>query len=141
MAKTRILLVDDEVALTDILKINLEETGRFDVRVENRGASAAAAASAFAPDIVFLDVIMPDMDGGQVAAQLRADPRLQHVPIVYLTAIVSKQEAHQADGVIGGNAFIAKPVGVNEVVACIERHLGAAPPLVDGARMNPGGQR
>ena len=139
MAKTRILLIDDEIALTEILKINLEETGRFEVRVENRGAAAVATACAFKPDVVFLDVIMPDMDGGQVAAELRGDPRLSHVPIVYLTAIVSKQETRRTDGVIGGHAFIAKPVGVAEVIACIERHLTASPAPVDGAQANAGG--
>jgi CheY-like chemotaxis protein len=139
MARPRILLIDDEVALTDILKINLEDTGRYEVRVENRGGSAVAAARAFKPDLVFLDVLMPDMDGGAVAAALREDPQFASTPIVYLTAIVSKQEVTHTGGLIGGNPFIAKPVSLEEAVACIERYLGADPSVMNGSRPNLGG--
>lgn len=62
---------------------------------------------------------MPDADGGEVAAQIKADRNLKDTPIVFLTAVVSKKE----EGLIGGRPFLAKPVGVKEVIDCIEKHL------------------
>lgn len=123
MGKTRILLIDDEASFTHLLKVNLEETNRYEARVENRGAWALAAALEFRPDVIFLDVIMPDMDGSEVAAQMRAEPQLKHVPIVFLTAIVSPWEAKNHHGMIGGCPFLAKPVSLDRVIACIEQQV------------------
>ena len=124
MAKKRILIIDDEENFTHLLKMNLEHTGAYQVRVERQGSWGLLAAKEFAPDLIFLDIIMPDMDGGQVAAQIRSEPYLREVPIVFLTAIVSKHEATTHRGIIGGNPFLAKPVSVGDVVACIEKHVG-----------------
>ena len=123
MRKHRILLVDDEVALTRLLKLNLEHTGRYEVCAENAGKRALDTARQFRPDLVLCDVVMPDIGGGDVAAQLREDPRLADVPLVFLTAIVSKEEADKRGGTIGGHPFLAKPVAMEDLLACIERHL------------------
>ena len=85
MPKKRILLVDDEKSLTTLLKLNLEETGNYDVRVENWPEDALAAAREFKPDLVLLDIIMPRMPGGNVAALIDNDPQLKGTPIVFLT--------------------------------------------------------
>lgn len=119
MAKKRILLIDDEPSFTRMLRLNLEKTGAYEVREENRGAHGLAAAREFKPDLILLDVIMPDADGGDVAAQIKADKNLKDTPIVFLTAVVTKKE----EGMIGGRPFIAKPASVKEVIDCIEKHL------------------
>lgn len=119
MAKKRILLIDDEPSFTRMLRLNLEKTGAYEVREENSGKKALATANEFKPDLILLDVIMPDADGGEVAAQIKADRNLKDVPIVFLTAVVTKKE----EGLIGGRPFLAKPAGVKEVVDCIEKHL------------------
>ena len=123
MVKTRILLIDDEPTFTRMLKINLERRG-FAVLVENNGAYAHTAARDFLPDLIFLDVIMPDVDGGEVAAKIRSDPAFQDVPIVFLTAGVSKKSTVIKGNVIGGQTYLAKPTTVDEVVRCIEKKLG-----------------
>ncbi len=92
MKPKKILVVDDEPSITSLLKLNLEKTGAYTVRVENEGAQALPAARQFKPDLVLLDVMMPDLDGGDAAAQIRADPLLRDVPIVFLTAAVKKEE-------------------------------------------------
>ena len=122
--KKKILVIDDEASLTRMLKRNLESTGKYDVRTENSGAAGLAAARAFQPDFILLDVMMPGADGGEVAAQLREDAALQKVPVVFLTAIVSREETAPTGSTIGGCEYLAKPVKLEDLVTCIEKHLG-----------------
>lgn len=119
--KKRILLVDDEASFTRLMKLNLETNAEYDVQVENDGSRALATARAFQPDLILLDVIMPDIDGGQIASELRADPKLKKVPVVFLTAVVSKNEVVERGDVIGGQTFLAKPVTVADVQRTIEK--------------------
>jgi CheY-like chemotaxis protein len=122
MAKKRILLVDDEKSLTSLLKLNLEETGNYDVRVENWPEDALAAAREFKPDLVLLDIIMPRMPGGNVAALIDNDPQLKGTPIVFLTAAIRKHQVEDHEGVICDHPCLAKPATVEEVIAMIEKH-------------------
>jgi two-component system, OmpR family, response regulator len=121
--KKRILVVDDEASFTRLLKLNLEQTGDYEVLTENAPAQAVSAARRFKPDLVLLDVMMPEMDGGTLAASLRASPALEQVPIVFLTAAVKKQEVASHRGLIGGFPFIAKPVDLAELIECLKHHL------------------
>jgi CheY-like chemotaxis protein len=118
--KKRILVVDDEVALTRMVKLNLERTGSYEVRTENQGSMAIAAAREFRPDLIMLDVMMPDMTGDEVAAQLKEDPQLKDIKYIFMTAIVTKDETKATGSTIGGNVFLAKPVKTDELVAAIE---------------------
>jgi len=114
MNRKKILVVDDEPSITSLLKLNLEKSGAYTVRVENEGAQALPAARQF----------KPDLDGGDAAAQIRADPLLRDVPIVFLTAAVKKEELKGPEGMIGGFPYIAKPLNVKGVMSVIEKHLG-----------------
>ena len=122
MAKKRILLVDDEKSFTNLLKLNLEETGNYDVRVENWAEDAYAAAKEFKPDLVLLDIIMPRMPGGNVAAQIKEDPALKDTPIVFLTAAVRKHQVEENEGIICDFPCLAKPATVDMVIEAIEKH-------------------
>lgn len=122
--KKRILVVDDEPGLTRLIRLNLEATGDYEVREENRGVQALAAARAFRPDLILLDVMMPDKEGGDVAAEIQEDPALAQTPIVFLTAIVTRQEAGPAGSEIAGHTFLAKPVRREDLIQCIEAQLG-----------------
>ncbi len=122
--KKRILVVDDETSITRLLKLNLEQTGDYLVRTENSSLAALASAEEFRPDLVFLDVMMPDLDGGDLAGRLRANPSSKDVPIVFLTATVTREEVRARHGLVGGLPFLAKPVNLHEVLGCLERHLG-----------------
>jgi len=121
--KKRILVVDDEVALTRIIKLNLERTGNYEVRTENMGSMAVPAAKEFKPDLIFLDVMMPDMGGEDVVALFKEDPVLSNIALIFLTAIVTKEETQSVETDIGGNLFLAKPVKTEELIATIERVL------------------
>ncbi len=123
MSKARILVVDDEPNFTRLLKRNLEETGVYEVGEENCSTQALVAAQAFQPDLIFLDVMMPHLDGGDVATQIRADAALKDIPIVFLTAIVLADEVKAHQGLIGGFPFIAKSASLEEMLACIAAYL------------------
>ena len=120
MAKKKILVIDDEEALTRLVKLNLEATGNYEVMTENRGSQALAAVKAFKPDLVLLDILMPDMDGSDVAGQIMADKDVSDTPIVFLTAMIRKEETKASCGVIGGHPFIAKSVSIKELISCVE---------------------
>ena len=122
--KKRILVVDDEPALTRMVKLNLERTGNYEVRTENQGSKAVQAAREFKPDLIFLDVMMPDMTGDEVSAQLKEDEELSRIKFIFITAIVTKDETENMGTNIGGNEFLAKPVKTDELLATIERVLG-----------------
>lgn len=122
--KKRILVVDDEPSITRLLKLNLEQTGRYEVRGENDALTALQTAREFHPHLVFLDVMMPHMDGGELASRIQADPQLKSVPIVFLTAAATKSEVYARGGKVGGLPFLAKPVEMSEVLTCLQQNLG-----------------
>src|SRR5215207_3877766 len=109
MSKKRVLLVDDEKSFTNLLKLNLEDTGNYEVRVENWAEDALKAAREFKPDIILLDIIMPRMPGGNVAALIDNDPELKGTPIVCLSAAVRKQYVEDHEGIICDHPCLAKP--------------------------------
>ena len=120
----KILVVDDETSITRMIKLNLERTGKYEVHTENEGSRAIPAARKFRPDMIFLDVMMPDKSGDEIAAELKEDANLSGTPFVFLTAIVTRDEAEQSGGEIAGNTFLAKPVKTQELLETIERFLG-----------------
>ena len=124
MMKKKVLMVDDEETLLQIIKLNLEATGRYEVKIETKGSAGLQAARAFKPDMIFLDIMMPDMEGSEVAQQIRSDVGLKNTPIVFLTATVTQSEIGSNGALIGGLQFLAKPVTVQQLVNCIEANAG-----------------
>src|SRR5690349_753264 len=90
--KKRILIVDDEASITRLLKLNLENTGKYVVHAVNASEQALPIALEFHPDLILLDVVMPGLDGGYLASAVRAHPALNNIPIVFLTAAATKEE-------------------------------------------------
>ena len=124
-AKKRILLVDDEKSFTTLLKLNLEETGAYEVRVENWPEDAVAAVREFKPHLILLDIIMPRLPGGNVASLIDDDPELKGTPIVFLTAAVRRSQVEDHDGIICDHPCLAKPATLRDIVAMIEKHARA----------------
>ena len=124
MQKKRILIIDDEEGFTHLVKLSLEATGKYEVRIENKGSLGHLAAKQFKPDLILLDLIMPDMGGGEVSYQLKSDEGTKTIPIVFITAIMTKDEAVARGGIISGHQVIAKPVGTEELIDVIKKSIG-----------------
>ena len=127
MKKKRILIIDDEASFTRLLNLTLGCTGKYAVRAENNPPGGLEAVREFHPDLILLDVMMPQMDGGTLAAQLQSDSRFRQIPIVFLTAAVRKDEVRDRNGLIGGFPYLAKPVDLKQLLVCIEQNLAQQP--------------
>ena len=121
--RKRILVVDDEPDMTLMIRLNLHKTGRFDVWEENDATRALSMARQVRPDLILLDVMMPEMDGGDVLIQLKDDPNLAKVPVIFLTATVLKEEIKNKGGTIGGHPFIPKPFQMKTLLDAIDNSL------------------
>ncbi len=124
--KKRILVIDDEPDFTYMLKLSLESMGYYRVGVENEATRALRAAREFAPDLIVLDIMMPGLDGSEVAARIRTDPYLRDVPVLFMTALVSHREARGGSCSSGGQTFLPKTLGTGKLIECIEEKLAAA---------------
>jgi len=121
--KKRILAVDDQACNTRLVKLYLERTNDYVVREENDPKAVLAAAEEFQPHLILLDVKMPGMDGWDLVGCLQKHPKLTAVPIVFLTAAITKGEVEASGGRFWGYPFLAKPFVLADAVACIKHHL------------------
>ena len=122
--KRRILIVDDDSNSTHLVKILLERSGPYLVLEENDPTKADQTAHNFKPDLILLDIVMPKMDGGELATQIEADRELHDTPIIFLTALVTHGEAKSGLH-IQGHPLVAKPISIPELIDAIEKHLPA----------------
>ena len=124
----RVLVVDDEPNICALLSATLRLTG-FDVRIEHGGHDALVAAEEYQPDLVVLDVMLPDLDGFQVAQRLRASG--VPVPVLFLTARDSVED--RISGLtVGGDDYVTKPFSLEEVVLRIRAILRRSQPELAG---------
>jgi CheY-like chemotaxis protein len=128
--KTRILVIDDEAEFSSMLKAQLESAGYFLVREENDERRAQTTAREFGPDLVLLDVMMPNLEGSEVAAIIRNDRHLRNIPVLFLTALVSEADAPEGSYTSGGHTFLPKSLPLAKLVECISSALNHGRPAV-----------
>jgi CheY-like chemotaxis protein len=124
--KRRILIVDDDANSTHLVKILLERAGPYLVLEENDPTKADQTAHNFKPDVILLDIVMPKMDGGELATQIESDRELHDTPIIFLTALVTHGEA-KSGLLVQGRPLVAKPISIPELIEAIEKHVPAPP--------------
>jgi two-component system, OmpR family, phosphate regulon response regulator PhoB len=138
MDKKKILVVDDEPDVTDLVAYHLKAKA-FHVETLNDATASIAKARSYQPDLIILDIMMPDLSGIQVCRILRADPKLAKVPIIFLTA---KAEAHdRIEGLeSGADDYLSKPFSPKELVLRVESILRrvAAPQEPVSAKLRVG---
>jgi CheY-like chemotaxis protein len=122
--KPRVLVVDDEVGFTNLLKLNLERESDCEVVCENNPAHVIETARSFHPDVILLDIVMPGIDGGRVAQEVEADAELRGVALIFVTALLDREECR---GRIvtdhGGHEMLPKPVSLKRLKSVIARQI------------------
>jgi CheY-like chemotaxis protein len=120
--KPRILIVDDNPRFSHNARLILQESGQYVVCEENDAASAVETARSFRPDLILLDLVMPQLDGAEVAAQVESDWALHGVPIVFVTGLVTRDEARNGQR-IDGHRVVSKPVSSFDLLGAVEESL------------------
>jgi CheY-like chemotaxis protein len=124
MSKKKVLIVDDEVDFLKITKLNLEETGKFEVMVLPNAKELISQLKSFRPDVLLLDLIMPGIGGLEACDMLNNDPVGQGLPIIILSALDKDQDklAAYKKGVVD---YLTKPIERDVLIAKIEKALEA----------------
>ena len=126
MERKKILLVDDDADFTEAVKLFLESRS-YDVTAANDGKEGLKKVQTEEPDLIILDVMMPEMDGYQVCAKLKADPKYRHIPILLLTAVGEAMPTTCYTKEMGmrieADDYIPKPVEPIEIVERVEKLL------------------
>ncbi len=120
--KPRILIVDDNPRFSHSARLILQESGQYVFCEENDAASAVETARSFRPDLILLDLVMPQLDGAEVAAQVESDWALHGVPIVFVTGLVTRDEARNGQR-IDGHRVVSKPVSSFDLLGAVEESL------------------
>lgn len=119
--KTDIMVVDDQPANLELLEVILSQQG-YGVRAFPRGWLALAAAAQSPPDLILLDINMPEINGFEVCRRLKSNPVLAHIPVIFLSALNDTEDKVQAFRA-GGVDYVAKPFHFEEVLSRVETHL------------------
>jgi len=123
MDKKKVLIIDDEENFCKLVKKNIEQSGEFEVHIETNGEDGIKLARKIKPNLILLDIIMPGMDGTDVASHIRNDKDIKDIPIVFLTAIVREDEVDSQASSTRGYSLLAKTVTVGELIACIKKNI------------------
>lgn len=113
--KKRVLVVDDDAAIVEMLQDLLTRDGRFEVRSASTGFEAGALTKEFRPDILLLDYMLPDINGNVVCQMIRKDPDLEHTRIMIVSGAVSPAEVESLKAA-GANDFIQKPFDIDRLL-------------------------
>jgi CheY-like chemotaxis protein len=120
--KPRILIVDDNPRFSQSARLILQQSGQYVVCEENDAASGLETARSFRPDLILLDFVMPQLDGAEVDAQIESDWALHGVPIVFVTGLVTRDEARNGQR-IDGHRVVSKPVSSFDLLGAVEESL------------------
>jgi CheY-like chemotaxis protein len=120
--KPRILIVDDNPRFSHSARLILQQSGQYVVCEENDAAGAVETARSFRPDLTLLDLIMPGVDGAEVAAQIESDWALHGVSIVFVTGLVTSDEARNGQR-IDGHRVVSKPISSSHLLRVVDESL------------------
>ncbi len=122
MEKKRVMVVDDEQDFLKITKINLEQTGRFEVVTVSDATGIVSLVKSFCPDVILLDILMPKTGGVEACKMLSTDPAAKDIPVIVISALDTKKDrlAMKELGVVD---FLVKPIEMDELISRIEQVL------------------
>jgi CheY-like chemotaxis protein len=117
---TRVLIVDDEQDIVEVLEKILEDEAKYEVEVTKGGFAAGVTAEKFRPHVILLDMHLRDIDGREVARQVKANSDLQLTKVIAMSGKMTDAEAKGLLGTGGFDGFLRKPFHVRQVIEAIE---------------------
>ncbi|MBN1871824.1 MAG: response regulator [Candidatus Omnitrophica bacterium] len=122
LEKKRILIIEDEKTFAELVKMNLELTGVYDVNIALDGNSGLDRVKKERPDLVILDLSLPGMPGEEICREIRRDKEISKMPVIMLTG--KSRDAERIVGrVIGADAYLTKPADIREVLDAIRKNI------------------
>ena len=118
----KILIVDDDEKLLKLYSAILVKEG-YNVLTASDGRKGVDLALSALPNLILLDVMMPDMDGGEVCERLTENPKTKNIPVVFLTSLVKEEEVEYGKGDIGGREYISKSTPKENFIARVKSVL------------------
>jgi DNA-binding response OmpR family regulator len=116
MDKKKLLLIDDDRALGEMLKLKIEKAGDYDLTYSPDSDRVVELAREVKPDLIILDIDMPDTDGGDACTALRGSQDTEGIPILFLSSLVTPEGVAKSDGVIGNQQMASKRMTVDDLV-------------------------
>lgn len=113
--KHRILIVDDDEELVELIRDVLVRDGRFEVRTVNNGFEAGMAVKEYHPDLIVLDIMLPDINGKDVCQVVRSDPNMNDIRIICISGMVEEDRIQELKAV-GADDFLHKPFEIEQLV-------------------------
>ena len=126
--KRKAVVVDDDVELVELICDALENDGRFEIRTANNGFDAGMIVKEYRPDVIILDVMLPDINGKEVCQRIRSDSTLDDVKVVCISGMVEADKIDELKDA-GANDFIQKPFEVEHLIEAICRLLDMEAPV------------
>ncbi|MCA8988838.1 MAG: response regulator [Planctomycetaceae bacterium] len=127
--KRKALVVDDDLELVELIRDVLEADGRFEVRVANNGFDAGMMVKEYHPDVIVLDVMLPDINGKEVCQRVRSDSTMDDVRIICISGMVERDKIEELREA-GANDFLQKPFDVDTLMSRICKLLDVEPASV-----------
>ncbi|MDD3345895.1 MAG: response regulator [Candidatus Omnitrophica bacterium] len=122
MSKKKIMVVDDEIDFTRLLKTNLEESGKFEVMTLPNANDIITQVHTFRPDVILLDILMPGIKGIEVCEMLNQDVVGRSIPIIIISALVKEADKYKAYKV-GVVDYMEKPIELDRLLMKIEKYI------------------
>lgn len=115
LGKKRVLVVDDDPAIVEMLVDLLERDGRFEVQTASNGFDAGVRTQEFRPDVIVLDYLLPDINGNAVIRRIREMPALSEVKIIVVSGVINRSDVDRLLGA-GADGFLQKPFSIEQLV-------------------------
>jgi CheY-like chemotaxis protein len=125
MKTHKILVVDDEKILAKFIKLTLSADESFEVSIVTQSSEVYSTVLEWKPDLILMDIMMPGLQGNEVAELIHQNPDLKNIKIVFITALVKKHEVNEGS-VIGGRRFLPKPIDAESLMAVVKEELAIA---------------
>jgi len=116
----KVLLIDDSTNYCEVMKVNLENTGKFEVDVSHNGDDGLAKAKSSRPDLILLDLMMPGKSGFDVAMELKKNKETSSIPLIFLSGILKEEVLDEHKNLIGEGYYISKTEELDELVSIID---------------------